>query len=135
MKDTPIGESAPHLGGRMPRVSPVTPPNRDPLCSDRARAMLVLVVLGAYAGLIFVHLELRGHINNETALLSERVQVLETSILPGMLPETRDALQRVRYDIAQLAQRVSLVELAQAKLDAALERVKPLFVPRRVQAK
>lgn len=123
------------IGGRVPRVSPVTPPNRDPLCNDRARAMFVLMLLGAYAGLIFVHLELRGHINSETVLLSERVQALETSILPGILPETRDAMQHVRYDIAQIAQRVSLVELAQAKLDAALERVKPLFVPRTVKSR
>lgn len=104
-------------------------------CGPINIALMWVFVLGAYAGSAFVHIELQTHIQKETVALQERVSVLESSILPGMLPETREKFNNLHLHIADLAQRVSLMELGQAKLDAAFERIKPLFIPRKVQTK
>jgi hypothetical protein len=90
-----------------------------------------VAISGAYLLALSVHLEHRWHIENETTAALERIAELEAIIRPGILPHAQEVVNQIHLHLADLAQRVSLVELDLAKIDAALERVKPLFTPRK----
>jgi hypothetical protein len=97
--------------------------------------MVLVAVFGAYVGLIALTAEYRRHVIEDTQHIYERIADIEHITASGMLPETREELGHLRYDFADLAHRMSLVELENARIDAELSRIKPLFAPRQIPTK
>ena len=124
--DSPIPPKPP----RIPRV-----PQEEDACPQRRTGLILVLILGAYAWLAILHQELDDHVCTQARAIEERLATLEHETASGMLPETRSELQHLRADFNEMVHRVYLVEETNAKIDAALERIKPLFVPRQVQTR